>query len=204
MRVLLNGRDIGALDPRLEGRLWGRRNQRLIEGVALSADESLAARAQQLRRLLGAAAALVAVLLTLNLVVLAARAPQAMGYVVPIVAIIAGAVTGLFWLLYAVMLGAHRRRVAARGWPGPGLATTVRLDASGLTVDGRTSPWSGLRVEEVGIRERQGGERRVTYVEFMTLSDGRRPIRLDALFLSNGRAVLEQAWFRIRALETGG
>ena len=79
--------------------------------------------------------------------------------------------------------------------------TPVRLDAAGLGVDGRTSAWSALSVEQVGIRQRQGNKQRITYVEQLTLRGSQRSMNLDALFLTNGRTVLEQAWYRIRTAE---
>jgi hypothetical protein len=197
MRVLLNGRDIGGLDPHLQRRLWGRRSDRVVEGVTISARESIAARARELQLLLGGAAAAVAVLLALNLFIVIARAPQAIGYVIPVLAVVVLFVGGLVFLLYTLMLGDHRRRVEARASDAMPAGTTVRLDAAGLSVGGLSWIWTSLKIDEVGIRERQGDHRRITYVERLLVSDGRRAVPLDALFLSNGRAVLEQAWFRM-------
>jgi hypothetical protein len=199
MRVLLNGRDVGSLDGGLERRLWGRVSGGVVDGVAISPEQSIAARAGQLRLMLGGAAALVAVLLALNLMIVMTKAPQA-GEIVLVVVGIAIVITGaLVSLLYVLMLGAHRRRVEGRGEPGLASGTEVHLDIQVLRVGGAVSPWSSLQIEEVGIRERQGNERRVTFIEQLTLNDGARTLRLDALFLTNGRAVLEQAWLRTRA-----
>ena len=199
MRVLLNGQLLGGLDAGLERRLAGGVSNRPIEGVALSAEDSIAARASQLRLMLGAATAFVVFSMALNLFLVAARAPQAMSLVWLIVAIVLGVTLALVFGLYALMLGAHRRRVEAR--PDTGLApqTVVRVDAAGLTIAGLVLPWAALTANELWVRERQGNRQRVTYVERLTLSDGHRPVALDALFLSNGRAVLEQAWRRLRA-----
>ena len=106
-------------------------------------------------------------------------------------------VGGLVFLLYTMMLGDHRKRVEARAAEELPAGTTVRLDAAGLSVGGLSWPWTSLKVDELGIRQRQGNHQRITYVERLILSDGRRAIILDALFLGNGRAVLEQAWFRV-------
>lgn len=199
MRVLLNGRDVGGLDGGLERRLWGRISGVVVDGVAISPVQSIAARASQLRLIMGGALALVVVLMALNLAIVLMRAPQA-GVIVLVVAAIAIVITGaLVSLLYMLMLGAHRRRVEARGEPALPPNTAVRLDTVALSVGGAAFAWRALQIEEVGIRERQGNERRVTFIEQLTLSDGARTLRLDALFLTNGRAVLEQAWFRTRA-----
>lgn len=203
MRVLLNSRDIGGLDPRLERRLWGRRNDKVVEGVALSAEQSVAARARQLQLLLGGAVAAVAILLALNLVIVVVEAPQVMGYVFAALAGAMVAIGALVFGLYALMLRDHRRRVDARTSAGLPSGTAVRLDATSLAVGGQTWPWLGLTVEELGIRERHANKQRVTYVELLSLSDGHRSIPLDALFLSNGRAVLEQAWYRTRPAGVG-
>ncbi len=200
MRVLLNGRDVGGLDQGLERRLQGRPSERVIEAVAWSPADSIRARGRELLLLLFGTAAIVAFLLCLNLFIVALRAPQVMGYVAAAFAGAAILVAGLVALLYALMLGAHRRRVEARAAVAQLAAgTTVRLDATGLAVGGRLSAWAALTIDELGVRQRQGSESRVTYIERLVLSDAARVIPLDALFLSNGRAALQQAWYRLRA-----
>ena len=200
MRVFLNERDVGGLDQGLERRLQGRPNDRVIEAVAWSDAESVRARGRELLLLLFGTAALVAFLFCLNLFIVAVRAPQVMGYAAAGFAGASGFVAGLVALLYVLMLGAHRRRVEARSKVAqlpPG--TAVRLDAGGLTVGGRLSAWSALTIDELGVRQRQGSESRVTYIERLVLSDAGRVVPLDALFLGNGRALLQQAWCRLRA-----
>jgi hypothetical protein len=201
MRVLLNGRDIGGLEPHLERRLWGRRSDQVVEGVAISPEQSIAARSRQLRLMLGGAAALVAVILALNLFIVAARAPQAMGYVAVAAAMAVAVTSALMFGLYALMLGDHRHRVEARATNQLAPGTPVRLDPAGLSVGGHASAWSALSVEQLAIRQRLANKQRITYVEQLTLVDAQRRVNLDALFLGNGRAVLEQAWFRARAAE---
>ena len=152
--------------------------------------------------LLFGTAAMVALLFCLNLFIVSLRAPQVLGYVAAAFAGGAGFTAGLVVsaLLYVLMLGAHRRRVEARAaLPQLPAGTAVRLDAAGLSVDGRLRAWSSLTIDEVRIRRRQGSESRVTYIERLVLSDGARAVPLDALFLSNGRAVLRQAWRQLRA-----
>ena len=205
MRVLLNDTDIGGLDARLERRLRGRPSDRLVEGVALTALDSIRARGRELMLLLFGTAGLVAFLLCLNVFIVALRAPQAIGYAVPTCAAAAVLTSAIVAVLYVFMLGAHRRRVEARASLAQLPAgTVVRVDAAGLTVDGRLIRWPVLQVEELGVRERQGSESRVTYVDRLVLSDGGRGLPLDALFLGNGRALLRQAWYRLTASGVGG
>ncbi len=200
MRVFLNDRDVGGLDQGLERRLQGRPNDRVIEAVVWSDAESVRARGRELMLLLFGTAALVVFLFCLNLFIVAVEAPQVMGWVAVAFAGAAILVAGLVALLYALMLGAHRRRVEARSTVAQLPAgTTVRLDATGLTVGGRLSAWTALTIDELGVRRRQGSESRVTYIERLVLSDAAGVIPLDALFLGNGRAVLQQAWYRLRA-----
>ena len=198
MRVLLNGRELPGLDGGLERRLAGGLRSGPLDSVALSPDGSIAARARQLRLLLGGVGALVVPILALNLAIVGSRVPQVMGVVA-----LAGVgavvfVVGLVWLIYALMLGAHRRRVEAR--PPTGLADgeTVRVDAAGLTVGAQLLPWTTLTVDELWVRERLANERRVTYPERLALGDGRRAIVLDALLQTGGQRALEQAWRRLR------
>jgi hypothetical protein len=198
MRVLLNDRDIGGLDARLERRLQGRPSDRVVEAVALTGSDSIRARARELMLLLFGTAGVAALLLCVNVMIIGLRVPQTMGYVVVACAGAAVLIGALVAVLYMLMLGAHRRRVEARASaPQLPAGTIVRVDGGGLTVDGLTAGWAGLRVDELGVRERQGSESRVTYVERLVLHDGGRAIPLDALFLGNGRAVLRQAWYRL-------
>ena len=203
MRVLLNGRELPGLDSGLERRLGGGVRSGPVDSVALSPAWSVVARAGQLRLLLGGVAALVVVLLAVNLMLVGAKAPQAMGYV-GLAAVLGVVFVGaLVWLIYTLMLSAHRRRVEAR--PDPGLAEgeAVRVDASGLTVGGRLTPWPSLHADELWVRERLANERRVTYPERLSLSDGSRTVVLDAVLQSAGQPLLEQAWRRLKLVETG-
>jgi hypothetical protein len=199
MRVLLNGRDIGLLDERLARRLSGRPSEKVVEGVAISAEAAIEARARELRLLFGGAAVFVMLTLAVVFTIVVPRAPRALGLMGLIVAIVVVVTGGLLFVLDALMLGDHRKRVEARGTPGLPPGTEVRLDATLLRSGGDAWLWPTIKVEELGVRERQGEHQRLTYVEQLTLSDGRRTIRLDALFMTNGQAVLEQAWRRIQA-----
>ncbi len=203
MRVLLNGLELSSLDGGLERRLAGGVRGGPVDSVALSPAGSIAERARQLRLLLGATAAAVVLLVALNLAMIGAVASQLMGYLA-LAAVIAIVFTGgLVWALYTLMLAAHRRRVEAR--PDTGLAEgeTVRVDGAGLTVGGQLLAWTALRVDELWVRERLANERRVTYPERLTLSDGRRAIVLDAVMQSGGQALLEQTWRRLKLAEAG-
>jgi hypothetical protein len=143
---------------------------------------------------------LLALLLCVNLIVVGLRAPQVLGYVAAAFAGGAGFTAGLVALLYVLMLSAHRRRLEARQvLPQLPAGTAVRLDAAGLSIDGRLRAWTSLIIDEVRIRRRQGAESRVTYVERLVLSDGVRATPLDAVFLGDGHAVLRQAWRQLRA-----
>jgi hypothetical protein len=198
MRVLLNDRDIGGLDARLERRIQGRPGDRVVEALALTASDAIRARGRELMLLLLGTAGLVAFLLCLNVFIIALRAPQAIGYAIPACAAAAALTGAIVAVVYVLMLGAHRRRVEARASaPQLPAGTAVRLDGAGLTVDGRLCAWAALKVDELGVRQRQGSESRVTYVERLVLSDGGRAIPLDALFLSSGRAAPQQAWYRL-------
>jgi hypothetical protein len=200
LRAFLNDREIEGLDQGLERSLGGRPSDGVLEAIAWSDVDSIRARSGELMLLLFGTSGLLALLLCVNLIVVALRAPQVLGYVAAAFAGGAGFTAGLVALLYVLMLGAHRRRVEARAaLPQLPAGTAVRLDAAGLSVDGRLRAWSSLTIDEVRIRRRQGSESRVTYVERLVLSDGALAIPLDAVFLGNGRAVLRQAWRQLRA-----
>jgi hypothetical protein len=207
MRVLLNGCELpdrdGGLDGGLERRLAGGVRSGPLDSVALSPAGSVAARARQLRLLLGGVGALVVVLLAVNLAVVGARVPQVMGYAA--MAGVAGVLfTGaLVWLIYTLMLLAHRRRVEARPATGMVEGEHVRVAADGLAAGDRLSAWPGLRIDELWVRERLANERRVTYPERLALSDGHRTIVLDALLQTGGQPLLEQAWRRLKLAEAG-
>ena len=52
------------------------------------------------------------------------------------------------------------------------------------------------------MRQRLANRQRVTYPERLTLGDGRRAFVLDVLLQSGGRALLEQAWRRLKLAGT--
>ncbi len=203
MRVLLNGRELPGPDSGLERRLAGGVRSGPVDSVALSPDGSIAQRRGQLRLLLGATTGAVVVLVGLNLVLVGAKAPQALGYVA-LAAVLAIILVGaLVWVIYTLMLAAHRRRVEARPDAGMVEGEPVRVDGAGLTVGGQVLAWAGLQADELWVRERLANERRVTYPERLTLSDGRRTIVLDAVLQSAGQPLLEQTWRRLRLAQAG-
>ena len=174
MRVLLNGRELPGLDSGLERRLGGGVRSGPIDSVALSPAGSIAERRGQLRLLLGATTGAVVLLVGLNLALVGAKAPQALGYVV------AGG--GLAVVLVGALVCGHLHADAGRA-PPPGRGAgsdagmldgraSVRVDGAGLTVGGQILAWAGLKADELGVRERHANERRVTYAERLTLSDG--------------------------------
>jgi hypothetical protein len=198
MRVVLNGRELPGLDSGLERRLAGGLRDRPVDSVALSAAGSIAWRARQLRLLLGAVGAGVVALAALNLTIVGVSVQRAAGYVLLAAVIALVFVGAIVWVIYTLMLGAHRRRVEARPQTGLADGEAVRVDAEGLTVGGRRLPWSGLRVDELWVRERLANERRVTYPERLALSDGRGAVVLDAVLQTGGQVLLEQAWRRLK------
>lgn len=195
---MLNGRELAGLDSGLERRLAGGLRGGPIDSVALSPAGSIAARGRQLRLLLGGVGAAVVLLLAVNLALVAGRVPQVMGIVALAAVIGIAFVGGLVWALYALMLGAHRRRVEARPDAGLSEGAAVRVDAGGLTIDGWLAPWTTLRADELWVRERLANERRITYPERLALSGAGRAIVLDALLQSGGQSLLEQAWRRLK------
>jgi hypothetical protein len=198
MRVLLNGRELPGLDSGLERRLSGGVRSGPIDSVALSPSGSIAERRRQLRLLLGATTGAVVLLVGLNLMLVGAKAPQALGYVALAAVIAVVLVSALVWVIYTLMLAAHRRRVEARPDAGLMEGEAVRVDGAGLTVGGKLFAWTGLQIDELWVRERLADRRRITYPERLTLSDGRRTIVLDAVLQSAGQPLLEQAWRRLR------
>src|ERR1700744_5980967 len=114
MRVWRNNREIGGLDERLARRLRGPVSDRAVEGVALSTAAAIRVRGRELMWLLLGTAAVVVLLLSANVLIIAFRAPQAVATALPasagsaVFAIIVIAV--IYWLTMVI----HRRRVAAR------------------------------------------------------------------------------------------
>jgi hypothetical protein len=203
MRVLVNGRDVGALDRRLERRLTERLNDRTVEAVAISPADSVLARRRQVRTMMIAAVSVTVFTLIVVLGIVSTRAPFAIAWLIPVFVLATLVTCGIAYVVFDQMLRAHQRRIDARLPPQLAPGATVRVDPASLSVGGQTWPWSALTVEELGLREWQGSETRMTAVDQLTLNDGARRISLDALFLTNGRAVLAQAWLRLRAAGQG-
>jgi len=203
MRVLVNGRDVGALDRRLERRLTQQLNHRVVEAVAISPADSALGRRRQLRVMSIACMAVVIFSLLVVLGVVWIRAPYAIGWLIPVFVLAAAIAAGIGGVTFNLMQGDHQRRIDARPPPQLAPGVIVRADASSLSVGGRGWLWTALTVEELGLREWQGSEARMTEVDQLSLSDGASQIVLDALFLTNGRTVLTQTWLRLRAAGAG-
>jgi hypothetical protein len=200
MRVFLNDRELAGLDARLQRRLSGRPSGRVVEGAAISAQESVRLRRRELVLLVAVALAAVVLTLGATLALVAVRRPEVLGLLVLAFAAAAILTAGFSSLVVGVMVRAHARRVERRA-PAFSLVpgSAVRVEAAGVDVAGRTWPWTSLRIDELGVRQRQGNDAQITFVERLVISDGQRSVNLDALFLSNGRAVLEQIWRRAQA-----
>ena len=198
MRVIVNGRPADRLDPKLARRITPRREPQVAEGAVLSEAAIVATASRRLKLIYGVAGGL-AVLVNVAVLIGAAVSEPGLLLIAGPFAIILGA--GLAWLMVFV----YRRNMAkTRARVGPQLArlpspgTTIRADDVGLAIDGHAEPWAAFEIEAIEIRDIRTEDSTYALIECLTVNRGGHVIGLDGAAISQGRAVVDKAWARLR------
>ena len=196
MRILVDGKALAELSAEQEKDVRRFRAEESVQGEVLSADEATTAYGGQTRLVLtilwGAAAVVAAVIASL-----AEPADQAI--VLPAAALIIAALGAFF----AFMLWRRRRdwrRDLPRRLEGMAPAgSPIRVDATGVTVAGRTMPWQTLAIDQVEF-SRYGTRRAIILtLERLTLAGPEGRVVLDPVLMRNGHLIVGNAWRRMRA-----
>jgi len=158
MRVLVNGKPVDGLDPKLERRLSVVRRRDSVEGVVLTADAIVAARARTMRILFGFLGGLCVLTMGALLFAAAKEAPRDLPIVVALALLGALAIGSL------MAFGYRRDLAKTAAGAGPRLArmappgTMIRVDDTGLTVGRQANPWPAVEVDALEITRVSGGE----------------------------------------------
>jgi hypothetical protein len=202
MRVSINGRPARELDQGLARQIAVRGGPDACEGVTLTAEAAVAGARRALRIVHGVLGALAVVVTLAALGAAAAYEPRDLLLALPL----AAASAGCLWLLIRFAWRRNLARAGARAdaqgaLTAPGVE--VKVEAAGITVGGAHWPWSGVRVDEVGVIARTSDDTTTYEVDRLTLRAGGRALILDAQALSNGPLIVKQAWRRIGAAPSG-
>ena len=111
-------------------------------------------------------------------------------------------------LLFMVLLLRHRvrnwnRKLARRvdGLAPPG--TTIRLDASGLSIGAEVFAWPSLAIEAVeftsGSLPSGDTSTDIMLIERLSLTAGPKAIALDRAMMQNGILLVDNCWRRLHA-----
>lgn len=199
MRTLVDGKPRDALSPDEEKDIRQFREEASVQGQVLSADEATAARGSQTKMLFVILWVVVAVVAA-GIASLAEPADQSIIFPVAIGVVIA---LGAF---FAFLYG-HRARNWRQDLPRrlEGMATegtAIGVDAAGVTVAGKTHPWSTFTIEQVELGRYSTRRATMFTLERLALTgpDGR--VVLDPGLMRNGHLIIGNAWRRMRAVAT--
>jgi hypothetical protein len=196
MRVVIDGKPHDPLTPVQEKEINLFRDQPVVEGVVLSADEATRLYVRGVKRTFAVMTALVLVL-SIGIALVADPADRAIvfGWVGICVAALA-----LFYFIslrrrmskWQADLERRRTSLAAEG-------SVVRVDASGLAVSGISFAWSALAIDTVEFR-RISSKRLTLYMfERLLIANPAGAIALDVAMIRNGHFIVGTAWRRLRA-----
>lgn len=193
--VSINGAPAIPLDAKLARNVRVKRAEAVVEGVVLTADQSVERAKQRMAIFYTVAFGVAGVIMLAGLFAAASYEPADLSFLLPLVVVLGG---GLAWLASF----AWRRNVAkaqARAeaslessrLAAPGVS--VRVDAMGVTVGGSPYAWADLTVREIGVTVITVDDGTAEFVERLTLSGGGRTLVFDSQVLSEPKLVA-QAW----------
>jgi hypothetical protein len=108
-------------------------------------------------------------------------------------------------LVTIVFIARNRRavwpaRLATRASELPPPGSTVSANETGLCVGERTWPWMALRITELHVVRRAGGDGPVDHqIERLLLDRGGAPLVLDTFLMRGGQPVVDAAYRRVIA-----
>jgi hypothetical protein len=200
MRILLNGREVAALEPGLAARLKATPAFDLAEGMVLTSAQAVESAMGRLRVLYVVVLGIAGAIMLAALWMAASYEPSSLAMVLPVYLVLAGGLAFLvrfFWRRRAAQIEARVAALAGLALGEPGAA--VRVDPAGLTVGPAHFPWSVLQVEEVSVVATSFDESTVEFVERLNLASGGRTLVLDTVMLSDGRVIVSCAWRQLCA-----
>ncbi len=196
MRVLIRDELHDNLTPEVERSVSSVRKTERVEGAVLSPDDATRFYLSQTKRIFMSLAAIVLVL-SLGLALLADPHDWAITIGCAIATNVALA------LVFVIMLRRRGRiwnaTLSAHASGLPPVGTAIVVDGPGLSLGGRTIPWSALRIDQVDFNEVRGNRYAVAYfIERLSLATATDVVVLDAAMIAKGRLLIGNAWVRLR------
>ena len=196
MRVLIDGKPHDPLTLEQEKDVRQFRAEASVQGQVLSADEATATRGRQTRVVFGVLWFIVAVV---SAVVASLADPADQPIVIPAAIGIVIALGAAFFFMYG-----HRARKWRHDLPRrlEGMATegtAIGVDATGVTVAGKTHPWSSLAIEQVEFGRYGNRHANMFTLDRLALTGPEGRVVLDPCLMRNGHLIIGNAWRRMRA-----
>jgi hypothetical protein len=159
----------------------------------------VAAAGRRLRLLYGSVCGFAALLMLGVLVGVGSYEPGDLIGLAPLVLVLAGGLALLMRFTYRRNTAKVRLRATEQLPRMPPLGAPVVVDLAGLGVGADLHPWNDLAVSAIDITATSFNDVPLTLIERLELdAGGARPIVLDAVLISNGRAAVDEIWRRLR------
>jgi hypothetical protein len=200
MRVVVNGKAADQLEPAIEKQLVSGSPHEHVQGAVMGAEAAVAATGRNLRILYGVLCGLAAVIMLGLLIGVGSYEPRDLTWLIPLVLVLAGALALLLRFTYRRNTGKVRQRAVEQlpRMPPPGAVVVV--DAGGLGIGQDRYAWSALAVSAIDVTATNFNDAPLNLIERLELDGATgRPLVLDAVLVSNGRAVVDEIWRRLRA-----
>jgi hypothetical protein len=194
MRIVFDGREVERLDPKVARKISLAADTPVVEGSVLAADPIIAAAGRRSRIGLGIVGGIVAAILIGVAILTLSYEPADMVFIGPLYLVILMAMGWGGPAIYRQSLSRMRDTIVPRLARMAPAGTAVRLDAAGLTVGGRTTPWSAVTIEAVEVVTQHDPDGDDGYtVEAVVLEAGGQPVVLDRGVMTNGPLLVDKA-----------
>jgi len=196
MRVVIDGKPHDPLTPAQEKEINLFRDQPVVEGAVLSADEATRLYARGVKRTFAVMTMLV-LLASMGIALVAEPADRAI--VFGWVGICVGALSLFYFLSLRRRTSKWQADLGRRRTSLPAEGSVVRVDPANLAASGISCAWSALTIDTVEFR-RIGSKYRTLYMfEHLVIGSPAGPIALDVAMIGNGHFIVGTAWRRLRA-----
>lgn len=194
MRIIFDGRQVESLDPKIARRIGPWADSPLVEGVIVAVDPIIAAEGRRSKIGLCVLGGIVAAILIAVAIIVLSYEPADIVVVGPLYLVILAGMGLGGPALYRRGMARRRDQLTARAARMAPPGTTVRLDATGLTLSGRPTPWPDIAIEAVEIVTENNPDGADSYhVEAVVLDMGGQSVVLDqGLITTNGGPILDK------------
>jgi hypothetical protein len=196
MRVVIEGKPHDPFTPAQEKEINLFRDQPVVEGVVLSADEATRLYVRGVKRVFTVMTVLV-LLLSIGIALVAEPADRAI--VFAWVGICVAALALFYFLSLRRRTSKWRADLRRRRTSLPAEGSVVRVDPANLAVSGNSVAWSALTIDTVEFRRISSKYRTLYMFEHLLIGSPAGPIALDVAMIGNGHFIVGTAWRRLRA-----